>query len=344
MDTSELYSNHYGVHLGFWTNWSYGVIRGATITLTRQHGGFLVAFLAIYVGMVGKSFWRLGCFSLHLYFSNTTEQEDGLYHQRQAILRNSDTAQDGAWRLWTSMLAWRKRARRSIFRLLPLILAATLLSTAFGVASVFSSNVTTDTANEVLLKGDKCGILRIMKSNDTKARYASFKPFYAHLANKDLNYGLYCYTNSSSGRDTDGCNTYLKPELPLKADTKAPCPFNETMCKSKNENLVLDTGRIHSLKHLGINSAPEYQFEFRLRHECAPIVTDGFIQTVNGTDVGTVARAFYGSGTNGAFTPREWTYEAPLDFPYNPANGTGYIGASRPEYNLGSVTNQDRNT
>jgi hypothetical protein len=47
-------TNNYDVHLGFWTNWSHGKVQGATVTMTRQHGGFLIAFLAIFIGMVGK--------------------------------------------------------------------------------------------------------------------------------------------------------------------------------------------------------------------------------------------------------------------------------------------------
>lgn len=47
-------TTNYEVHLGFWTNWSHGQIQGATVTLTRRNGGFLIAFLAIFIGMVGK--------------------------------------------------------------------------------------------------------------------------------------------------------------------------------------------------------------------------------------------------------------------------------------------------
>jgi hypothetical protein len=47
-------TNNYDVKLGFWTNWSHGKVQGATVTMTRQHGGFLIAFLAIFIGMVGK--------------------------------------------------------------------------------------------------------------------------------------------------------------------------------------------------------------------------------------------------------------------------------------------------
>jgi hypothetical protein len=63
-------------------------------------------------------------------------------------------------------------------------------------------------------------------------------------------------------------------------------------------------------------------------------VTDNFTETAI-TDVGPVARLMYGKGSDGAYNVRPWTYEVPMEFPYNPANGTGFLGTSRPEYNLG---------
>ncbi|KAF2003590.1 hypothetical protein P154DRAFT_486179 [Amniculicola lignicola CBS 123094] len=337
MDSSELNANTYSVYLGFWTNWSQGAVRGATITLTRQHGTFLIAFLAIYVGMVGKSFWRLGCFSLHYYLSSDKPQ-DGLYHQRQAILRNSDTAQDGAWRLLMSMLAWRKRARRPFLRLLPLIVVAFLLSSAFGVASVFSAQVTTDVANEVLLKGDRCGEVNRSKPENLTAVYEYHKPYYVQVANKLINYGLRCYNNASDSRDIDGCSLYKKPQLPLFVDTNAPCPFDEKICKLKDKNIALDTGRMHSLRDFGINTPPKDQFEVRFRHECAPLVTKGYTKIVDNTDlnVGPAVRLFYGEGLNGSQTMKPWTHEFPLNFPYS-AKKVGSLGTGRAEYVLGGT-------
>ncbi|KAF2184660.1 hypothetical protein K469DRAFT_739283 [Zopfia rhizophila CBS 207.26] len=317
---SEPNSYTYAVHLGFWTNWSYGAIRGGTITLTRQHGGFLIAFLAIYIGMVGKSFWRLGCFTLHRYLSSG-ELQDGLHHQRWA------------WRLMLSMIAWRRHARRPILRLLPIILLAFLVSAAFGIASIFSSHVTTDTANEVLLNGERCGLLSRIKPNNVTAVYSIFKPYHAELTSQFLNYGMQCYGNSSN---TDGCNLYTKTHLPLIANPKAACPFNETICKSNENNLILDTGYLHSLKHLGINSSPKDQFQVRVVHECAPLVTDGFTEIFNDTAIGPVMRYLYGKGKDSTYVDRRWTHQAPLNYPYD-SNGTGYLQTSRPEYSLGSV-------
>ncbi|KAF2474435.1 uncharacterized protein BDR25DRAFT_385987 [Lindgomyces ingoldianus] len=284
--------NSFGVHLGFWTNWSHGKVQGATITLTQRNGGFLIAFLAIFVGMVGKSFWRLGCFCMHRYFSSS-DPEDGLYHQRQAILRNSDTAQDAAWRLFISLLSWRSgaRARRPIARLFPIILGALLISSAFGIASIFSSHVTTDTTSEVLLTGARCGVVNQKKPHNITKMLELLLPYYTERASQVLNYGLQCYTNSSN---VDGCNLYIKPQLPIFANREAGCPFSDGICKMNTGNLILDTGLLDSLDHFGINTSPKERFQMRIVQHCAPIVTEGYTETYNETDLGPMVRYLYG--------------------------------------------------
>ena len=184
------------------------------------------------------SFWRLGCFALHRYFSSS-EAQDGLYHQRQAILRNSDTAQDGAWRMLMSMMAWRsgRRARRPILRLLPIIVAAFICSAAFGIASIFSSNVTSETLNQVLLKGTRCGLFDEEKANSVYKQLTLLLPFQAEKANRFLNYGMQCYTNETHA---DGCNSYILPRLPLVSTRGVPCPFGDNICKLDSDNLVMD--------------------------------------------------------------------------------------------------------
>jgi hypothetical protein len=97
------------VYLGFWTNWSQDKVHGATVTLTQNNGGLLIAFVALFVGAAGKSFWKLLCFALHRLLSAPTVPQDGLYHQRQAILRNSETSLQGGCQLFKSMLAWKRK-------------------------------------------------------------------------------------------------------------------------------------------------------------------------------------------------------------------------------------------
>lgn len=146
------------------------------------------------------SFWRLGCFALHRYFS-TVEPQDGLYHQRQAILRNSDTAQDGAWRLLKTMSAWRsgRRTTHPLRRLLPTIVTAFLISATFGVASIFSSNVTSETLNQVLLEGTRCGTYNMSKPGDESLlqQLTLLHPFAASKANRFLNYGMQCVSRAT---------------------------------------------------------------------------------------------------------------------------------------------------
>ncbi|ORY06755.1 hypothetical protein BCR34DRAFT_31387 [Clohesyomyces aquaticus] len=327
-------TSSYEVHLGFWTNWAHGRLQGATVTLTQRNGGFLIAFLAIFVGMVGKSFWRLACFMLHRYFSSSDPQ-DGLYHQRQAILRNSDTAQDGAWRLFVSLLAWRSgaRARRPIARLLPIILAALLLSSTFGIASIFSSQVTNEKANEVLLTGTRCGQISQNKANNMTKSLELLLPYYAERASQVLTYGLQCYTNASN---EDGCNVYVKPQLPMYANTAADCPFPDPkLCKSSSSNLVLDTGLLDSVKHFGINSSPQEQFQFRIVQHCAPMTTDNYTETWTDPDLGPMMRYMYGQG--GTVKHTRWSYEVRMNRTDPPDDGSAASGTSRPEYALGTL-------
>lgn len=72
----------YKVRLGDWTNWSRGPVWGATLTLNRQQGSFLIAFTAFFVTVVATRFWRLACSILHRNLS-VEEPRDDLHYQRQ---------------------------------------------------------------------------------------------------------------------------------------------------------------------------------------------------------------------------------------------------------------------
>ena len=197
-------ADYHHVHLGFWTNWSYGRVQGATITLDRQDGNLLIAFLAIFVVAAGKSFRRIGCFVFHRLHSSTTP-EDGLYHQRQAILRNSSSAEDGAWQLANAIRVWKRNARRPHLRLFPIIAFALLVSGSFGIASIFSSHVTSDTGNEVLISSSNCGPLH-NGADDIDTELTILEPYLAQGATSHLNYALQCYTDALNSGD---CSQYV---------------------------------------------------------------------------------------------------------------------------------------
>ena len=109
------------VYTGAWINWSRGRIAGATITMSHQNGQLLTAFLALFVTTTGTSFFRLICFALHSILSSKAPQ-DAIYHQRQAILRNSTTGVNALWNFIQVAWAWRNQKCKSLIsRLMPMI-------------------------------------------------------------------------------------------------------------------------------------------------------------------------------------------------------------------------------
>lgn len=191
------------VHLGYWTNWSYGRLTGSTITLD-QNGVLLTAFVAVFVTFVGNRFWSLACFALHQYFSSAKAQ-DGLYHQRQIILRNSANEMDGLVNLFRMLSAWRRRTDRRFNRLMPLIGFAVLNVAAFHVASIFSSKVSSAMGSEVLVSSASCGIPWERTYDDNKVQ-TILSPWDARRMTTFNTYAQQCYLNSL----TEGCGLYIK--------------------------------------------------------------------------------------------------------------------------------------
>lgn len=334
----------YHVHLGFWTNWSYGKVNGATLTLTRLNGGLLIAFIAIFIGAAGKSFWRISCFLLHRMLSSSRPQ-DGIYHQLQAVLRNSDTAQDAAWSLGQVIWAWRVPARfRNPFpRLIAILTLAILISVSFGVAGVFSSHITTDTVNEVLLTGNNCGPLKGNDVEDPEGYNLLFEPLNWRRVTTYSNYALQCYSGNVTAGAED-CHPYIKAKLKTTVTRNASCPFASEMCKSQNENLIVDTGYLDSNDDLGINAPPKNRFQMRLIHQCAPIVTKGFSSPflANDTDEETM-RYYYGPYDDAL---NNYTQEMPmLDSGfniYNKSTRRPYRTRPRADYGIKYVFHKGR--
>lgn len=121
------------IYKGFWINQSLGAVRGATLTLDLQAGGLIIAFLALFIAATARSFWKITRFLVYAIESKLGKQ-DGVYHQRQAILRNQPLALDAVLDLCRLSYAWRDRAKGSQQRVLPVILIASAIS-AVSVAA-----------------------------------------------------------------------------------------------------------------------------------------------------------------------------------------------------------------
>jgi hypothetical protein len=232
------------------------------------------------------------------------------------------------------MFAWRsgQRARRPIFRLLPIIILAFVISAAFGVASIFSSNVTSDSLSQVLLKGTRCAAI----DDDNGSAYQQLTqllPYQAERATKFLNYGMQCYADNAH---IDGCNTYIKPRLSSTSTRGIPCPFGDNICKLDSDNLMIDTGYMDSLDDFGINTAPKDRFQLRMVHVCAPLKTQGYTRDFNDTTYGAVKQYMYGpmDTVKGNIS---FTYQAPIDNAYLPDDeGSASSNIPRLDYQLGN--------
>jgi hypothetical protein len=147
------------VHTGLWTDWSHGLIAGATLTLTKRDGGLLIAFIALFVTVTGERFWAIVSFIAHIALSREAAQ-DGIYHQRQAILRNSSSSSSGLWNLLRISWAWRRHRKASPFkRIFPLLLFSFITLSTFAVAGIFSSRVATSSGGKGLVSSSSCGLL-----------------------------------------------------------------------------------------------------------------------------------------------------------------------------------------
>ncbi|KAI9147216.1 cytochrome p450 protein [Paramyrothecium foliicola] len=271
------FGSAYHVHLGVWTNWSYGPMLGKTLTVTNSIGAVLIALIALYVTLAGAQLWRIFCFLFHSIYSNP-EPQDALHNQRQAILRNSISPINGCLEFLKVALAWRQLRVQSFRRILPIMLAAFIIATGTVATSALSSRVSL--GNEVLVKGDQCGLMPFHLTSLDNLLF-NLWPYYSRAAEDGADYAQRCYGNQSTATD---CGTLPRPSLPMTIDLKAGCPFDDALCLSSDANILVDTGLIDSHRDLGLNFPKSSAFQYRQKLHCAPLETEGYrsIITQNG--------------------------------------------------------------
>ncbi|KZM18820.1 uncharacterized protein EKO05_0006517 [Ascochyta rabiei] len=261
------------IYLGFWNNRSFNRVQGATLTLDRERGGLLIAFLALFVSTSGRSFWKTTRCFLH-FICSSREGSDGIQIQRQAILRNTPLPLDAAFEFIGICRAWFRRGDAVLRRTLYLASLALLLAITFIVAGIFSSRVSNGLANETLIIGRECNMDlpgRSYTDDWTNEQYIS--PFLNRKAAEHLAYALQCYQEQESSQ-SDSCKVLTVPSLPYVLDNNASCPFAAEMCKMPFGNLMFDTGALDSYKDFGLNKGPPVTLQ--IKEHCAPLTTSGY--------------------------------------------------------------------
>ncbi|OJD30592.1 cytochrome p450 protein [Diplodia corticola] len=291
-------SEPYPIHVGTWTNWSYGRILGVTLTLPRREGDLLIAFFALFVTIVGTSVWRISCFTLHQLYSREAAR-DGLYHQRQAILRNSANGASGLWSFLQVTWSWRGNSRRLYRRIIPVITLTILLLGLFAAASGFSSRIATTMGNEVLLSAQRCGALDPNAAQNFTGYESSIVAYWSQRLNVYANYAEQCYSNKS---DLNSCQTFINKQLKTTVDRNASCPFHGNIC-STSSNIRFDTGFLDSHYDLGLNSPPSERYLYRRTTHCGPLRTEGRKKLVYDNETGAnLWRYYFGEQLDAPFT------------------------------------------
>ncbi|KAL0944938.1 uncharacterized protein CTRU02_202825 [Colletotrichum truncatum] len=259
------------IYTGVWTDWSLGSVQGVTITLSARDGGLLLAFIAIFVTFVTTRAWRIIAFAAHQSMASGGKH-DGLYYQRQFILRNITSPIAAAWLFMQQSWYWRPFANKGLARTVPWALCALAYAGLFAAAAVFSAEISTGASKFRLLKATNCGIF-------TPADRDAFQGKELFDNQVSSMYSRQCYSDNSSA----ACSS-----LPVSSirwtNESVDCPFADRICLG-HRGFRMESERINSHNHLGINAPEQNRIFYSRETVCSPLVTQpGFIQYVNGSE------------------------------------------------------------
>jgi hypothetical protein len=224
--------------------------------------------------MVGGHFWSVLCFVIHQLQSDPGPQ-DGLHHQHQLLLRNSQSQTSTLWDLTKLAVYWRSSARNGFWRIIPLILVAILHLTMFAAAGLFSSHIASS-SDEVLVRSLYCGYIQDPETpNTSRAREQQADSFISRrtAALWSSGYAQNCYQNNQTASN---CNAFAVPNI-QSTYNRTECLFASDICLGTDGGaLRILTEYINSDVHLGINSRRIHNVDYRKKTTCAPLRSEGF--------------------------------------------------------------------
>ena len=307
------------IYTGFWINWSDGRVKGSTITLSAKNSAYLIAFLALFVRLAGGQLWAVLAF-LSAFSRATAEPQDALYHQQQAILRNTSQPATVLWSTLKLLWFWKGTATKARTRTAAFIFLGLTYIAAFGVAGIFSSKISSPDSQVLLVPSDLCGLwpfpwLHLYDSTkeswqDYSRQQIRYDSNFEELTRKSHTYTGQCY-NSTSQHSYAACLPYGRSRISWSTDLHAACPFSDDICIA--DAVQFDTGFLNSQTHFGINSRDD-QVEYRRVMTCAPITTDGHVSDyVDSADLNLTIDLGFATGE----TFRKYEYGPGLWFPDN---------------------------
>jgi hypothetical protein len=89
---------------------------------------------------------------------STADPKDALYHQQQAILRNTSQPAIVLWAMIKLSWFWKGTAKRARTRTFAFIFSSLVYIAAFAVAGIFSSKISSAQPEVLLLPAERCGL------------------------------------------------------------------------------------------------------------------------------------------------------------------------------------------
>ena len=302
--SASAYAGSY-IYTGTWTNWAKGRIQGATLTVHPREAGLLASFLAIYVSFVGGQFWKILCYTTHLVRAGKPGTKVNDFHRHsQVILRNSAGAASAFWEFSRLMCGREDRTRKQSLQCLAFALLALLNLSGFGIAGIFSSEVTKTAGNTTLLYSPNCGYTQYPDGFDpTLSKLLNTM----RIAESAAGYARACY---GAAENPLQCNTYPQSQLAFRTDRNVSCPFKSTRCL-RNLSVSFDTGHMDTFGEFGDNAPKNERVTYRRVTTCAPLDLKDLTRIESHVDPNLGAleevESIYAGPTNFGFAPYNLT-------------------------------------
>lgn len=250
---------------------------GTTLTLPKQWGVVLIAFLALFVRFAGSHLWNIVCFTMHQIRAAPGDQDD-IYHQFQVILRSGSS--ESRVLLDIMKIWWNRRKVTPTItrRCLPLLSIASFHMLVIGFAGLFSSRVVT-TSDETLTQSASCGWLAelsrwtYLTDPQTEDTAKTLLVMGRSSYQRSSIYSRACYGEQYSDYSSI-CSSYVQQRINATVNISAPCPFAPGACDGPA--VSMDTGFIDSDYHLGINTHKSNRMSIKKVTTCAPILSERY--------------------------------------------------------------------
>jgi len=238
---------------------------GRRLTVSSEAGGYLIAFLALYVTFSLNQLWHIVCYVCH-FWSSSLDKRHALHYQHQTLLRSGLPAVDYALAMSKIIRAWRKIPGRSGYKACCAMVAFAFAFKVCVIAAGLLSSLVATTDGAVLVNPSHCGWPPQPDDEDDLVGNSALYIPGVRIYENARGYALKCY-NPAANPNGASCNTFVKPTLGRTMLNNLDCPFGGGICESQAVRITSDF--IDSHLDLGINARPEDRIRFRKTLTCA---------------------------------------------------------------------------